>query len=142
VIRPRRGRWVAETFAVLVFATFAGCAWIAPGGYGAGDRLAIVLVGAGVALVLHRLAAVRVIVTEDGLEVVNPLRRRRIPWWQVRGVRLERGDPWLILQLVDSEAVQAMGVQGSDGDYARQQAMVVARHVVAHSRADKSPDAG
>jgi hypothetical protein len=88
------------------------------------------------AAVLYRLGDVRVVIDADGLLVVNPLRRRRIAWWQIRGVRLERGDPWLILQLVDSEAVQAMGVQGSDGAYARERAMVIARHVVAHTRPD------
>ena len=135
VIRPRLGRWVAETFAVLVVAAFAGAAVIAPGGsdgYGALDRAALAGLGCAIGFVVHRLGDVRVVVTEQGLDVVNPLRRRHVPWWQVRGVRLEPGDPWLVLHLVDDETLQAMGVQGSDGAYAREQALRIARHVAGH----------
>ena len=130
VFRPRYGRWVAETFAVLVILAFTFGAVIAPVGFGVIDRVAVVTMGVAIAVVLHRLAAARVVVRDDGLLVVNPLRSRFVPWWQIRGVRLERGDPWLILQLVDNEAVQAMGVQGSDGAHARTQAMAIARAVL------------
>ena len=130
VFRPRYGRWVAEAFAVLVVAAFTFGASIAPVDFGPIDRAAVVALGVAIAVVLHRLAAARVVVRDDGLLVVNPLRSRFVPWWQIRGVRLERGDPWLILQLVDSEAVQAMGVQGSDGAHARAQAMDIARAVL------------
>ena len=132
VFRPRWGRWVSEACAVAVVAAFAYGAAIAPKAFGPVDKAATVAAGLAVAFVLHRLAAAKVVVRDDGLLVVNPLRSRHVPWWQVRGVRLEPGDAWLILQLVDNEAVQAMGVQGSDGAYARAQAMDLARIVVSH----------
>ncbi len=142
VLRPRVARWVAELFAVLSLGTFVMGAVIVPGGPGGYqplDRAGIVVLGLLVATVLHRLAAVRIVIGFDGLLVINPLRRRQVPWWQIRGVRLERGDPWLILHLVDDETVQAMGVQGSEGAYAREQAMRVARLVVEGQARDRGP---
>lgn len=69
---------------------------------------------------LYALIRSRVDAEMDGLIVVNGYRRRRYDWAEVVGVHLPPGAPWVTLDLADGSTVSAMGIQGSDGDRARQ----------------------
>ena len=74
--------------------------------------------GLGV-VVMHALMRCRVTATEDGLVVVNGYRQRELAWPQVLAVSLPAGAPWATLDLADGTSVSAMGIQGSDGQRAR-----------------------
>lgn len=131
--RPRWGRWVVWPALVGVVGAlvFGG---VAVPGFTPVER-GYLLAFAGLAgWLLWRLARLRIECDEAGLTVVNIVRRRRLEWAEVLGVRLDRGDPWLVLDLSDGTALPAMGVQGSDGAYAQEQARRLARLVVDHTR--------
>nr|WP_269205220.1 PH domain-containing protein [Motilibacter aurantiacus] len=84
---------------------------------------------------MHRLADVRVVADQQGLLVANILRGRRLEWAEVLGVTLRPADPWLVLDVSDGSTVAAMGVQGSDGAYAVEQARQLAHLVAARASA-------
>jgi hypothetical protein len=119
--RPRWGRRIPYAMAVVVVAVFALLV-IGLDDWPALDRTMVALVGVFIVWFLHRLADVRVVADEAGLTVVNVLRGRRLEWAEVLGVTLRPGDPWLVFDVSDGTALPAMGVQGSDGDYAVRQA--------------------
>jgi hypothetical protein len=80
------------------------------------------LVGFGLCFALAgwSLGRSRATATEDGLVVVNGLRRRRYDWAQVVAVHLGAGAPWATLDLADGTTVSVMAFQGADGRRARQ----------------------
>jgi hypothetical protein len=126
---------------VLALAMLVTLTWIAfalPAGgehaWGNESRAALVLLALCFCVPLHRLAAVRVVTEDSGVTVVNVLRRHRLEWTQIVGVRLSRDDPWLVLDLDDGEAMQAMGVARSEGAAAQRAARDFARLVNEHSR--------
>ncbi len=120
--RPRRARIFCYAIAALLMIVLIVVAIILPDdgarAWGLVSRLGVVGVGIPMALFLHRHADVRIIATEDGLEVVNLFKRHRLQWGEVLSVRLHRGDPWVYLDLSDGETIAAMGIQNSDGDAA------------------------
>ena len=65
--------------------------------------------------ILHGIGRSYVRVDDDGLEVLNGYRRRRIPWGVMRGISMNRGAPWPTLVLHDDERVMLFAIQGSDG---------------------------
>ena len=79
------------------------------------------------------LARPHVRADDEGLEIVNVGRRRRLGWAEVVAVRLGPGDPWLVLDLDDGTTISAMGVQSSDGARARRIAGQVAALVARNS---------
>ncbi len=97
------------------------------------DRWSFVGFAGLVVVGLWFLGRPRLRADEDGLEVVNVWRRRRLSWAQVVAVRLGPGDPWLVLDLDDGTTAAAMGVQSSDGDRGRRVAAQVAALVDLHS---------
>lgn len=132
--RPRWGRRVPLAFAG-VFAAGGVLLATAPAGWPAQDRVLTILLGLIGAAFLHRLSDVRIEADERGLRIVNILQRRAVEWPEVVDVHLIQGDPWLVLDLADGTALPAMGVQGSEGAYAREQALQVARLVSRHAGA-------
>ena len=136
--RPLWARRVIYPVAALIVVCLAVVAMVLPANYKLPDRAAITGMGLGIAWFLHRLAAVRVEADESGLTVVNLFRRRRLAWPEVVAVRLRRGDPWLTFDLADGYELPVMGVQGSDGDYARRQTRELATLVGAHSRTQRN----
>ena len=106
-------------------------------GWDVGSRLGVVGVGLVMVWFLHRLASVRIVTDETGVEVVNILTRRRLDWAEVVGVRLSRDDAWLMLDVSDGTSLAAMGVQRSEGELAQRQARDFARLVTAHSPPDQ-----
>jgi Bacterial PH domain len=138
VFRQRRARVVVYALAALLFVALTTIAVALPSDgarpWGAGSRVALVLVAAVGVLFLHRLAAVRLVADDDGVTVVNVIGRRRLEWAEIVGVRLSRDDPWLVLDLADGQAMAAMGVARSEGAQAQEQARAFARLVNEHSR--------
>jgi hypothetical protein len=138
VFRQRRARLVVYPLAALLFVALtviaAALPTDGPHPWGAGSRLALVLFALAAVYFLHRLASVRVVTDDEGVTVVNVVRRRHLEWAEIVGVRLSRDDPWLLLDLADGDALPAMGVARSEGEQAQQQARVFARLVNEHSR--------
>jgi Bacterial PH domain len=62
----------------------------------------------------------RVVAEAERLIIVNGYRRREFEWAQVVAVHLPPGAPWVTIDLADGTTVAAMGIQGSDGDRAKQ----------------------
>ena len=140
MFRPRRARVVVYSCAAAVLVVLVGMAVLLPSGgssaWGAGSRLAVVAFALFAVWFLHRLASVRVVTDEAGVEVVNILTRRRLEWAEVVGVRLSRDDAWLMLDVSDGTSLAAMGVQRSEGERGLAQAREFARLVSAHSGTD------
>jgi hypothetical protein len=138
VFRPRRARLVVYICAAALVVTLVALALALPHGHahswGTGSRLALVGLALVVSAGLHRLADVRIETDETGVTVVNVVGRRRLEWAQIVGVRLTRDDSWLVLDLDDGQAMQAMGIAKSEGDAAQAQAREFARLVKEHSR--------
>lgn len=78
----------------------------------------VFFVGLGLALI-NGLARSRITATEEGLEVVNGYRKRRLAWAQVVRVSMTVGAPWPTLDLDDGTTISAMGIHGSDGARAK-----------------------
>ena len=123
--------------AAAVLATMVGLAVVLPSGgphgWGVGSRLGVVGFGLVAVWVLHRLASVRVVASEDDVLVVNVIGRRRLEWAEIVGVRLLRDDAWMMLDLADGQALAAMGVQRSEGRHAQEQAQAFAQLVQQHT---------
>jgi hypothetical protein len=138
VFRPRRARVVVYLCALAMLVTLVWIAFALPSGgehrWGAGSRAALILLALAFCVPLHRLAAVRVVTDDDGVTVVNVIRRHRLDWAQIVGVRLSRDDSWLVLDLDDGQALQAMGIARSEGEAAQRAARDFARLVNEHSR--------
>jgi hypothetical protein len=134
--RPRRAPRVIYPGIVLLVAAFTAFGLLMPG-FGTPDRLMIIALGVAGAPLLLRLARLRIDADESGLTVVNVARRRHLEWAEVLAVRLPPGAPWLVLDLSDGTALQAMGIQASDGPFAREEALRLARLVAARTRTDR-----
>lgn len=134
--RPRKGRIVPYALAGLTVLVCTALAAALPGGtgqFGLADRLGIVGIGVAVAAFLCVLARPRATVDEGGLRVVNIFRARTLEWAEVVDVSLNRGDPWVMLDLSDGETIAVMAIQASDGDYARRSAQELLELVTAHN---------
>lgn len=70
---------------------------------------------AGVVLLFTRA---RVEADRDGIRVRNPFGEKRLPWQVVRGVRLDSGASWAVLDLQDDDTVAMLAIQTGDGDAA------------------------
>lgn len=140
VFRPDRARVVVYSCAAAVAVVLLAMAVFLPSGgaqgWGTGSRVAVVVFAAVFVWFLHRLASVRLVAEEGGVEVVNVLSRRRLEWAEVVGVRLSRDDAWLMLDVSDGTSLAAMGVQRSEGRRAQEQAREFARLVAERSRTD------
>jgi Bacterial PH domain len=138
VFRPRRARVIVYALAVIMLVTLVWIAFALPSGgehhWGNESRAALILTGVAICWLLHRLAAVRVVTDDRGVTVVNVVRRRRLEWAQIVGVRFSRDDSWLVLDLDDGEVLQAMGVAHSEGASAQKAAREFAQLVNEHSR--------
>jgi hypothetical protein len=139
--RPRRGRRVAYAIAVLVVVTMTGLALALPrqgaAAFGPVDRVLLVGLGVAVAAGLCILARPRVDADATGVTVVNLFHTRRLEWAEIVEVRLASGDPWVMLDLSDGGTLAVMGIQASDGERGRRQAVQLARLVACQTRTDR-----
>ena len=83
------------------------------------QRLTLLGLGLMIVAALHALSRSRVTAEADRVVVVNGYRRRVFDRHAVVSVSMGRGAPWATLDLDDGSTVPAMGIQGSDGDRAR-----------------------
>jgi hypothetical protein len=83
------------------------------------QRMTLLVMGAGFAVIGWALGRARVTATADGLVVVNGFKTRHLEWEQVLGIHLPEGAPWATLDLADGTTISAMALQGSDGRGAR-----------------------
>ncbi|KWX00744.1 hypothetical protein C3Y87_16485 [Carbonactinospora thermoautotrophica] len=142
VWRPRRARIVTYGMAVVVVLVMIVLAITlpheGPREFELADRVGVVGVGLLVAAVLLLLARPRLEADDQGLTVVNMLRRRRLAWPQVVRVNFRRGDPWVFFDLDDGTTLAVMGIQSSDGEQARRFALQVRALVEKHSRTERN----
>lgn len=124
VARPRRLTrvcWGVAVFVVAVFAVLAVALGRGPEGdaqFQLIDQIAFFLLGVLIAGTVLLFTRARVEGDADGVRVRNPLSSKQVPWQVVRGVRLDDGAPWAVLDLQDDETVQLIGIQANDGDRA------------------------
>lgn len=124
VVRPRRLArvcWAVAVAVVVVFGLLAVALGNLPEGemrFRLADQIAFVVLGLVLAGVVLLFTRARVVADASGVDVTNPVGRKRVPWEVVRGVRLDDSAPWAVLDLHDDETVQLLAVQGHDGDYA------------------------
>ncbi len=140
VFRPRRGRRVALTMAVLSMLIFVSGAISLPrvdplfGGWGVPDRLLLVGCGAAVSALLWRYATIRAVPSTQGLVIRNLLTTRTLEWAQIVGVLFGGGAPWVSVDLADTDTVAVMAIQKADGAFGQAEAARLSALVQVHSR--------
>lgn len=83
------------------------------------QRATLVLFGLMAFSVWLALMRSRVTADATGVTVVNGYRTRVYEWSQIVAVNLRRGAPWAGIDLSDGTSISAIGIQGSDGERAR-----------------------
>lgn len=134
-MRPRWGRRVPRVFSVVVLVAFTFAAVTIPGSlWTVLDRTFLFLVGAAIAGVLLRYSLIEARPDRRGLFVRNLFSSRRIDWEEIVSVRFGGGDPWVSLDLTDTDTVAVMGIQKADGSHGRALASRLAALVDHHGR--------
>ena len=140
VFRPRRGRRVALTMAVLSLLIFSGTALALPrvdpqsGGWGVLDRLLLVAFGVAVSALLWRYASIRAVPSTQGLVIRNLVTTRNLEWAQIVRVSFGGGAPWVSVDLDDTDTVAVMAIQKADGAFGQAEAARLSALVQVHSR--------
>ncbi|KRE52851.1 PH domain-containing protein [Phycicoccus sp. Soil748] len=143
--RPHRGRTVSLAFAVAALVVFAVIAVVLPspeqgGTWRAGDKVFFALLGVAIAAILWRFASIRALPTRESLTVRNLFTTRVIAWQSVVDVRFGGGDPWVTLELDDTDTVAVMAIQKADAEVGRSEASRLAALVQALGPSATSPD--
>ena len=94
--------------------------------------LGLIALGVWFALMRCRVSA-----DEQGIVVVNGYRRRAYTWSQLVSVNLRRGAPWAGIDLSDGTSISALGIQGSDGDRAKQAVADLRRLIAENTRIER-----
>ncbi|HET9873142.1 MAG TPA: PH domain-containing protein [Propionibacteriaceae bacterium] len=134
VFRPRKLRVVGIAFTVGMCLVCA-FGWLAlPADVRAlftwSQRLTLLGCLGVIVLVLLAMAGSFVRADDHGVRLRNGLRTHQVEWKQVHKFLLRPGDPWAFVLLrpvdgspfeadLDAEKLQLMGIQGSDGAFAR-----------------------
>lgn len=131
--RPRRARVVGWGFAIGIFVVMVGVSiglsFAPDSGWTPSDSVSAVVFALLLSAGLVRLVSVRALVTPEALVVRNVVFTREVAWGSVVAVRFGGADPWLTLDLDDGENLAVMGVQRADGEFARAEALRLARLV-------------
>lgn len=143
--RSRRGRTVALVAAVASVVLFGAIAIFLPGpaqagNWQLGDRVFFAGLGVAMAVLLWRYASLRAVPTRETLTVRNLFTTRVVSWRSVVDVRFGGGDPWVSLELDDTDVLAVMAIQKADGELGREQARRLAALVQALGPSAKSPD--
>jgi len=143
--RPRRGRVVALGFAALTLVVFVVIAVFLPspaegGTWRPGDKVFFAGVGVAIAFLLWRFATIRAVPTREDLTVRNLFLSRTVAWQEVVDVRFEGGDPWVTIELTDTDTLAVMAIQRADAGYGRAEAGRLAALVQALGPTPPSPD--
>jgi hypothetical protein len=145
VFRPRRGRTVAYVLAVVTLLLFGLLAAVLPGpaqggNWAPGDRVLFAAVGAAIAFLLWRFASIRAFPTRETLTVRNLFTTRTVSWREVVDVRFAGGDPWVTLELSDTDTLAVMAIQRADAHYGRAEASRLVALVQALGPSASSPE--
>src|SRR5689334_19442610 len=139
--RPYGARLVGTALGVMLLALVL-TVWIALGaetrakftGFQKGTLVFLGLIALAVWFALMRS---RVSADERGVTVVNGYRRRDFDWSQLVAVNLRRGAPWAGIDLSDGTSISALGIQGSDGQRAKQAVVDLRRLIAENTRIDR-----
>jgi hypothetical protein len=136
---------VSLGFAVAAVVVFGVIAALLPGpaqhgNWGLADKLFFAGLGVAIAAVLWRFASIRAVPTREGLVVRNLFTTRRVAWRDVVDLRFGGGDPWVTMELDDTDTLAVMAIQKADGDFGRAEASRLAALVQALGPTAKSPD--
>ncbi len=136
---------MSASFAALSVVVFGLIAVLLPspesgGQWTIGDRVFFMGVGLSIAALLWRYATIRAIPTREDLTVRNLFTTRTVSWQSVVDVRFSGGDPWVTLELDDTDTLAVMAVQKADGAYGRGEASRLAALVQALGPSAQSPD--
>ena len=114
--------WIAAPVIVVLFTLIAfslhgsfnetGAAFQTP------DQVAMILLGLLVAAGSLLLARPSIEADEAGVRVRNLFGTVELPWAVVRGVRFNRGAPWVTLDLHDDDVVSVLAIQAADKERA------------------------
>ena len=138
VFAPRRTRVIAIVTAAAFAVLMAVLTFTVPG-VRAVDAVGFALLALLMAWFMWRQARVRAVPSPDGLVVVNLFITTRLEWAQIVSVRF--GDrPWPQLDLSDGDTLAVMGIQRSDGRFARDEAVRLAGLVEEHSGTEPTRD--
>ncbi len=102
------------------------------------QRATLVLFGLIAFAVWYALMRSRVTANDAGVTVVNGYRTRVYAWSQIIAVNLRRGAPWAGIDLADGTSVSAVGIQGSDGERARDAVRQLRRLVVENTPTERN----
>ncbi len=143
--RPRRGRVVALGCAIAALVVFIVIATVLPGpseagNWRLGDRLFFAGLGVAIAVVLWRYASIRATPTREALTVRNLFTTRTVPWRTVVDLRFGGGDPWVTIELEDTDTLAVMAIQKADGAYGQAEASRLAALLQALGPTATSPD--
>jgi len=143
--RPRRGRAVALVAAVVALVIFGGIAVLLPGAdrggnWKIGDRIFFAGTGIAIAFLLWRYASIKAVPTRTTLTVRNLLLSRTIAWDQIVDVQFSGGDPWVTIELADTDRVAVMAIQKADAEAGRAEASRLVALVQALSPPAPGPD--
>jgi hypothetical protein len=136
---------VALSIAVVTLLVFGVIALLLPSpaggrGWTPGDRFFFFTVGLATAFVLWRFASIRAVPTRESLTVRNLFLSREVPWRSIVDVRFSGGDPWVTVELDDTDTVAVMAIQKADAEWGRSEASRLAALVQALGPAAPSPD--
>jgi len=140
--RPYGARLVGTALGVMLLALVL-TVWIALGaetrakftGFQKGTLVFLGLIALAVWFALMRS---RVSADARGVTVVNGYRRRDFDWSQLVAVNLRRGAPWAGIDLSDGTSISALGIQGSDGQRAKQAVVDLRRLIEENSRTERN----
>ena len=78
--------------------------------------------------------------TRQGLTVRNLVLTRTVSWDSVVDLRFSGGDPWVTIELDDTDTLAVMAIQKADGVFARAEASRLAALIQALGPSANSPD--
>ena len=143
--RPRRSRVVSIVASLGILIGFTVGALSVPRGGRFGwtllDTLMMIAFGGAIAAFVIRYAFIRADPSPQGLVVRNLFRVTHLEWSQILGAQFGGGQPWLMLDLADTEQLAVMAIQRSDGARSLEEAGRMAALIEAHAFPGR-PDAG
>ncbi|WP_230209161.1 PH domain-containing protein [Nostocoides sp. HKS02] len=110
------------------------------GNWRVGDRVFFAGLGVAMAYLLWRYASIRATPTRETLTVRNLFTTRAVSWQSVVDVKFAGGDPWVSLELDDTDVLAVMAIQKADSTFALAEARRLVALVQALGPSAASPD--
>lgn len=115
--RPQGARVVAYVVAVIMLVLTGVIAFALPDEiyFTTAETITLWIIILAMLALLHGVGRSRVVVGDEGVEVVNGYRRHDVSWHEVEGFAMNDGAPWPTMVTTDDERVMLFAIQGSDG---------------------------